>query len=143
MLFDTSIFIAGFVSSHPHHKIAMKWLEKVRIEKIDLLVASHTLMECYAVLTRLPLSPKIMPGIASHLITENIVPFASIISLSSEESLALIHKLSTFGLAGGIVYNAILLKSAEKGKAQNLVTLNARDFIRLCPDNESFILVPT
>ncbi len=140
VLFDTSVLVASFVASHPQHKNAMEWIKKVTKKEITFLVASHTLAECYSVLTRLPLTPKISPSIAYHLVSENISKLGKVISLDGPQYLKLLHELSKLGLSGGIVYDAIILKCAQKAKANKLLTLKARDFIRLCPEDESYIL---
>lgn len=140
ILFDTSVLVASFVESHPQHKNAMKWIRKVNEKEISFITASHALAECYAVLTRLPLTPKILPSIAYHLISENIPKLGKIVSLEGPQYLNILHDLSKLGLSGGIVYDAIILKCAQKAKAQKILTLNPRDFVRLCPEDESFIL---
>ncbi len=45
-------------------------------------------------------------------------------------------------LAGGIVYDAIILKAAQKAKVEKILTLNANDFYRLCPEAKEFIATP-
>ena len=37
VLFDTSILIAGFVASHPHHQAALPWLQKAKTKEIEVL----------------------------------------------------------------------------------------------------------
>lgn len=142
VLFDTSVLVAGFVESHPEHKTVIRWFKKVNKGEISLVVAAHSLAECYAVLTKLPLSPKILPSVAQHLILENISKLGKSVSLAGDDYLSIILRLSKLGLSGGIIYDAILLKTAEKAKAKHLLTLNIRDFVRLCPENESYIITP-
>ncbi len=142
VLFDTSVLVAGFVESHPEHKAAIRWFTKVQKGEVALFVASHSLAECYAVLTKLPLSPKILPSMAHHIISENIAKLGKIISLVEEDYLSLMLHLSKLGLSGGIIYDAVIMKTAEKAKVKHLLTFNFRDFVRLCPENESYIITP-
>lgn len=143
VLFDTSVLIAGFIESHSQHNNAMIWLEKAKTKKISMIVSAHSLAECYAVLTRLPLSPKISPNIAHHIISENILKLGKIVSLTEQHYLSVIQRLSILGFSGGIIYDAIILKSAEVAKAKKLLTLNPKDFIRICSSDESkFIISP-
>ncbi len=72
ILFDTSVLVAGIVEAHPMHERAGPWLERARAGEFEFLAASHTLAELYAVLTRLPLSPRIWPGVARRLIQANV-----------------------------------------------------------------------
>ena len=140
VLLDTSILIAGFIESHTKHEKAMEYFKKALKGKISVYVASHSIAECYAVLTRIPVIPKISPTIAYQIIAENISKIATLISISESEYLSVLKELSELGLSGGIVYDAIILKSAQKAKVDKLLTLNPRDFIRLSLGNEKFIL---
>lgn len=142
VLFDASVLIASFVASHSRHKAAAAWLRKAHSKQISLVISSHSLAECYAVLTKLPLMPKISPGIAEHLIVENIHKWAKIVSLSDAQYFSVIRHIAKLGLTGGIVYDAIILKVAEITKVTHLVTLNPKDFNRLCPGKTDFIVEP-
>ncbi len=142
VLFDTSVLVAGFIESHPEHKAAMRWFTKVRKGEVALVVASHSLAECYAVFTKLPLSPKILPSMAHHIISENIAKLGKVVSLAEEDYLSLMLYLSKLGLSGGIIYDAVIMKTAEKAKAKHVLTFNFRDFVRLCPENEAYIITP-
>lgn len=142
LLFDTSIFIAGFVASHPKHQVALTWLKHIKNKKHALYVAGHSLAECYAVLTRLPLSPKISPETAHYLIKENIEKLAEIVVLSASDYIKLLAGLTELNLSGGIIYDAILVKTAKKANVDKILTFNSRDFIKLTPQDPSFILAP-
>ena len=50
VLADTSVLVAAMVESHPAHDRAFPWLLRAKQGKLDLLVATHTLAETYAVL---------------------------------------------------------------------------------------------
>lgn len=142
VLFDTSVLVAGFIESHPKHKAVMPWFQKVHQGEIALVVSAHSVAECYAVLTKLPISPKILPSVAYHLISENITKLGKIISLTGKDYLSIIFHLSKLGLSGGVTYDAILLKASEKAQAKHLLTFNTRDFVRLCPEHEMYIIEP-
>ena len=85
ILFDTSVIIAGLVESHPMHQKAFPWLKRAKSNEFELIVASHTIAELYAVLSTLPIKPRITPLIARKLINENIEPNSKIISLTPGE----------------------------------------------------------
>jgi len=103
ILFDTSVLIAGFVASHPNHHAALSWLQRAKNNELIMLVSAHTLAECYAVLTRLPVSPKISPSTARLLVRENIEKLAKIISLSSADYLNILDQAANLGFSGGII----------------------------------------
>lgn len=142
LLFDTSVLIAAFVAAHSKHHQAFPWLQKVKSKKNSLVVSAHSLAECYSVLTRLPLSPRISPDSAFYLIRENIEKSSEIIALSSRDYQTIIKNMSEQGLSGGIIYDAITLKAAQKADVDKLLTFNQRDFIRLIPDDPGFIISP-
>lgn len=63
VLFDTSVLVAALVKPHPAHTRAFPWLKKAKSGELTMIVSSHTLAEIYAVLTTLPVSPRITPDI--------------------------------------------------------------------------------
>ena len=142
ILFDTSVLVAGLVQPHPAHDRALPWLKKAKLKDIDMVVSSHTLAELYSVLTTLPVSPKITPGISWRLIHENIESAASIISLSSSDYIATIKHLSEMGLSGGLIYDALIFKTAIKAGANRILTFNVPDFKRIWPHEAIQILSP-
>ena len=130
VFFDTSVLIAAFIESHPAHEASLKRLNTVRDGRDVFLIGGHTLAELYAVLTRLPVSPRINPALAHRLIEENTRD-AGISVLSAREYKGLLIRMVKEELAGGVVYDAILLQSAIKAKADVLITLNPADFNRV------------
>lgn len=142
IVFDTSVLVAGFVESHPKHRHALNWLKQAKADEFDWAVSAHSVMECYAVLTRLPLIPKISPSVAKLLLEENIEKSAKIISLSATDYLTLMKNVASLGLSGGIVYDAITLQAAKKIKAEKILTFNVKDFQRLSLENPEYILPP-
>ena len=142
ILFDTSVLVAALVESHPAHKRAFPWLKKATAKEFDMIVAAHTIAELYAVLSTLPIKPRISPLIARKLIRENIVTTAKIISLTPREYISVIKQISELGLSGGITYDALIARVAQKAKAERLLTLNADHFARVWPDGDKLIAVP-
>lgn len=142
VLFDTSVLIAAIVEAHPMHSHAFPWLKRAKLREFEMLVASHTLAELYAVLTTLPVSPRIAPDIAKRLINKNIEATAKIISLSSHDYITIIENLADSGLSGGVIYDALIVKAAQKSGADKILTFNIDDFKRVWPEGETHLLVP-
>lgn len=142
ILFDTSVLVAAVVEPHPMHKRALPWLQRARKKEVEFLVSSHSLAELYAVLTTLPVNPKIGPHVAQRLISEDIEASARIISLSSTDYLATIRNMSELGLTGGCIYDALIAKAAEKSGADRLLTFNVNDFKRVWPAGKEIIAAP-
>lgn len=142
MLFDTSVLVAGMVAAHPKHHSAFKWLQRARAKEISVFISAHSLAETYAVLTRLPLSPRITSDIARYLLRENVENMAKVVSLTAQDYQKVLKNVTELGLSGGIIYDAITLYAAEKSKVDQLLTLNVRDFERLKPKKNDFVLRP-
>jgi predicted nucleic acid-binding protein len=130
-LFDTSVLIAGLVEAHDKHAQSFSWLQKIRHAETEGLIAAHSIAEAYAVLSTLPVSPRISPSSAWALLEHSILPFVHAVELSSTETQAVVRRLSRRGFAGGVVYDALIAEAATKGGAECLVTLNVSDFLRV------------
>jgi len=130
ILFDSSSIIASIIEAHPKHEFALSRLKKVKNKNIDASISAHSLLEIYSVLTSGPFKPKISPELAKELINTNIRKYFKIVSLSPKEYFTLIDFLSSSDFKGGIVYDALIFKCAQKYKVDKLITLNAKDFVR-------------
>lgn len=142
VLFDTSVFVAAIIEPHPLHHRAFPWLKRARSGELDLVIASHTLAELYAVLTTLPVKPKIQPGMACHLIHEDVPCAAKILSLSAADYKATIRRMGDLGLSGGVIYDALIAAIARKSGVDHLLTFNLRDFHRIWPEGKAQIREP-
>lgn len=134
-LFDSSALIAAFVESHPRHNEARTWLSRAKRNEIEYYVAGHSLFEVYSVLTSAPFQPRITPKIAQNLLKENVEDYAKVITINKSDHQKVIKKLAQQNLSGGIVYDAIIAECAIKAKADQIITSNSKDFVRLFTDN--------
>jgi predicted nucleic acid-binding protein len=130
-LFDTSVLIAGLVEAHGKHSQSFPWLQKIKHTEVQGLIAAHSIAETYAVLSTLPVSPRISPSAAWALLEHSILPFVQVVDLSAQETQVVVQRLSRQGLAGGVVYDALIAEAATKAKAECVVTLNISDFKRI------------
>jgi predicted nucleic acid-binding protein len=130
-LLDSSVLIAALVEAHSRHGKAFPWLRSIRSGEIQGLIASHSVAETYAVLSTLPMAPRITPAAAWALLEHSVLPFVKVVDLSAEEVQGVVRKISRNGLAGGVVYDALIAEAAAKAGADCLVTLNPSDFRRV------------
>lgn len=142
ILFDTSVIIAAIVEPHPLHPIAFQWLKRAKSNEFDLFIASHTLAELYAVLTTLPIRPRISPMVACQLIHNNLEAIARIVSLSASDYRSVIKRMGDLELSGGIIYDALIARAAQKSRVDRIVTFNTDDFKRVWPEGTAHITVP-
>ena len=142
VLFDTAVLVAAMTERRLSHGRALPWLKRSLAREIAFVVAAHSLAEIYAVLTALPGSPRISPAAAARLIRENIEGKAEVVSLGASDYAAVVRQLSELGLSGGVVYDALIARAAQKSRVDRLLTFNARDFLRVWPEGAEFLTVP-
>lgn len=142
ILVDTSVLVAGTIKAHPKYTKANAWLIKAVKNKINMVVCSHSIAEYYSVVTRLPLSPRITPALALHMIENNIEANVKLVHLTSKDVLEAVTDLANNGLPGGIVYDRLIFQAARKAKVKHILTFNTKDFQRFCMDQPNFIMEP-
>lgn len=142
VLFDTSVLVAALVEAHTMHARSLVWLQKAKSHEVDAFICNHTLAELYAVLTTLPLKPRISPRIAGHLIHENVETLTKPVPLSGGDYTSVIKGMISKGFSGGIIYDALIAKTAQKIEVDRLLTLNPEDFTRIWPEGISVIATP-
>lgn len=134
VLMDTSILVAAMVTSHPEHARAFRYLRDAKHRKFHGIIAAHSLAEIYAVLTSLPVQPRISPAAAWKLINENLLGIFEVVSLPKSDYISMIQKLSSQQISGGVIYDALIAQSAIKSGADQLMTLNVEDFKKVTPE---------
>ncbi|MBI3909648.1 MAG: PIN domain-containing protein [Armatimonadetes bacterium] len=142
ILLDTSVLVAAIVEAHPAHERALPWLQRIRSSSDAGLISAHSLAEVYATLTTLPLRPRLSPETALRLIRDNILSAFEVVPLSDDDYVAVINHLAGLGVTGGAIYDALIMHAAAKSSADQVVTLNDRDFRRVCPALADRITVP-
>jgi predicted nucleic acid-binding protein len=100
----------------------------------------RTLGEVYAVLTGLPLRPRIT-GADGMAILEQIRAKLTIISLSEQEYVSAIQSVSET-IVGGAAYDALMAQCAVKAQAEVLLTWNTRDFTRFGANISRLVKTP-
>jgi len=140
-LLDTSVLVPALVEVHPNHERAYPWLERAAAGEINVAVSNHSLAETYATMTKLPVRPKIPPGLASRLLRDGTVAL-TLVPLTAEDYHRTIGRIAELGLAGGMVYDALIACAAEKLDVEALVTFNVSDFRRVWPEGHDRIVAP-
>ncbi|MDD2459864.1 MAG: PIN domain-containing protein [Kiritimatiellia bacterium] len=132
-LLDTSVLVAAMVAAHPAHARSVRFLERALAGRCESCVSTHSLAEIYAVLTRMPTSPRISPDVARRLVHDNLETGAArLVALDATDYLAVLDRMAQSGFAGGVIYDALIVQAACKAKADEIITLNEADFARLC-----------
>ncbi len=105
-------------------------------------MAAHSLAETYAVLSTLPVTPRIGPEVAAKLVDANVADRFEVIALTAREYLQLVRKLPDRGVMGGATYDALQLACARKSGAERIFTFNVRHFRRLDPELAGRVVAP-
>lgn len=142
VLLDTSVLVAALIESHPMHARAHPWLDRGISEEFEWVVGTHSLAELYHVLTAYPVRPRIAPAIARQLIHENLAKKATIVALTAADYAAVIQHVAMLNLPGGVIYDALILRAAERAGVDRVLTFNVDDFRRLWPDGAAKITAP-
>ncbi len=114
---DTSVAVPLLVASHRDHTAVVRWWDRR-----EIALSGHALAETYSVLTRLPGDARVTPADAARLIRAR---FTAPLTLAHETSARLPDLLSSLGIAGGAVYDALVALAAIEHDAE-LATRDAR-----------------
>jgi len=142
VLFDTSVIVAAHLPSHCDYQNCRLWLERGKQNAFEFVVAAHTLLETFSVLTRFPLTPRITPAVAFQFIESNVLSTAKVISLTAEDYQDLLRDLAVNGISGGMVYDSLIVRAAELSQVDVVLTLNLKHFERSWPTNISKLKSP-
>jgi predicted nucleic acid-binding protein len=142
LYFDTSVLVSLAVAHHPHHALAYAAFRPVSTGHHEGFVSAHGLAETFNTLTRLPITPMVHPTEAYRFVTESIVARCEVVSLTEKDYLATLEAAAKAGLRGGILYDALQLRCAEKASCDRIYTFNLSDFVRLAPHLSKRILKP-
>lgn len=111
--FDTSVLIAAHDSSRNGHAESLALL--LRATPNNSACAAHTLAEFYAVMSRLRGGKMQRPEIAALFVGQIVDRFA-IIPLSAPENAEIIRAAAQLRIAGGTIFDALLVACARKGR---------------------------
>lgn len=142
VVFDSSVLVAALLQAHPRHAASLAVVSRAVRGEVKGLIANHTALETYAVLTRLPLSPRLQPALARRMVFENFERRLQWAPLSAADYKKILQDASDLGASGGAVYDLIPCWVAKKSGANRLYTWNARDFLRLWPEGRDVIAAP-
>jgi predicted nucleic acid-binding protein len=139
---DTSVLVASSIEHHEHYPRALALLERIHEERDKPYTGAYNLTEIFAVLTRLPLSPRISPAEAAAILKDNILAQFEIVTLTAKEHCDWILSLGRKEICGGGIYDALAIRYAEKISADQIFTFNIRHFRELGPHLADRISAP-
>lgn len=127
-LCDTSVLFAASDAAHEHH--ARSIARVMSAHKEDAFCATHSLAELYSTLTAT--QTPAMRRVEDVLVgVEETARLFKPVSLSQSEYLWTIRHVAAAGGRSGIVYDALILKCAEKARVGAVYTWNVAHFARI------------
>ncbi len=137
-LFDTNVLVAATMPNHLHHQPSNARLAQLANGRGAC--AAHSLAETYTTLTRTS-RYGVPPSDAARIIEQTSKTF-KIVSLTPADYVRTIEAAALLGLAGPILYDALLMACARKIDAKAIYTHNVKHFRQVAPDLASRIVEP-
>jgi len=131
VFFDTSALVPVVTEQLATHTAAHSRFVRELKGAIRPCCSTHTLAECYATLTALPLPRRISGPEAARLIEANFSNRLEIVELSRKEYQTAIHLCADLGCLSGQIYDALHLSAALKAGCGCLYTYNVNHFTEL------------
>lgn len=126
---DTSVVVAALLTWHEGHEACATAV--VDALESECILPQSTLVEAYAVLTRLPAPHRLRAEDAMAVLEGSFRDRVRVANLRASASWKLLDQATRGGVAGGLVYDARILAEAETAGAERLLTLNRRHFERI------------
>ena len=136
---DSSVLVPNAVVAHVNHKQAD--LALAQADPRTHATAAHCLAELYSQLTGKRYPRLVSPAIAAKTVEAFANKF-TVVTLTALESLAAITGCARTQVAGGTVYDALIVACARKIDASSILTYNIDDFVRAAPDLADIIREP-
>ena len=132
---DTNCLVAILSAGHPHHSLARNEVDR-RLEGGQLMtLASHCLVETYAVLTGIPRPHRIAPRDVVQQLADRFIASAETVALDAAAYAEILERAPKRGIVGGRIYDALIAACAVGARVDALITFNARHFRSLLPDS--------
>jgi predicted nucleic acid-binding protein len=128
--FDSSSLLAAMIEDESGHEKALAALSSTR----DGYASTHSLAECFAILTGGRITSRLTPAIAAEMVEFNVAKRLTLVSLTQAEIAAALKTAASVGARGGAIYDVLLLGAARKCGADRIHTLNHRHFAAFAPD---------
>lgn len=138
VFFDSSVLIAAMIEDEPAHASCAAALEGAD----DGYACSHSLAECFSILTGGRSSVRLTPDQAAEVIRRDVIDRLTLVPLEPADYATVLDGAQGKGVRGGGIYDALLLQAARKCQAERILTLNLSNFRAFGPDLASIIGPP-
>ena len=140
---ETSCLVAALCVWHEHNERAAREIERRLDRGESLVVAAPALVETYAVLTRLPSPHRLSPADSRALLEANFLGAdVETVALEADAYHHLLREAPERGIAGGSIYDAVIIACGLAARVDALLTFNERQFQALAVQGIA-IVVPS
>lgn len=136
---ETSVLVASFQDFHLNHTRSFSLVSKATPR--TAFTSVHCVTEMFSVMTRMPPKFRASPELGFKFVRQ-IQTLLKIGDLDVNHTLAAVEELVERGLAGGIVYDALIMACARQEKPSAIYTLNKKHFDAVAPDLKRAIREP-
>jgi predicted nucleic acid-binding protein len=135
--------VAALCAWHKHHERAVREIDG-RLEQGEaLVVAAPALVETYAVLTRLPPPHRLSPADSWALLDENFGGNSRVtVALEANAYWRLLRSAPERSIAGGSLYDAVILACGLAAKVDAILTFNERQFRAIAVQGVEIVVPP-
>jgi len=129
---DSSVLVAAMHANHPLHAVAASWAVNT-LDSDELVITHHTVLECYAVLTRLPGALRVTGDEARRLLEGTVRANMTVADFRPDWMWDLIDWMSGRHVAGGRSYDAFAFDVLRRAGVERFATFNTAHFRDLDP----------
>ena len=136
---DTSVLVAAMREPDQRYAASRRLLLECNAK--EAACAAHSLAEFYASLTGMPPPYRFTPEQAVAVLY-TIRTSMHCVELTADEVFQTLHRAQALHLAGGMIYDALIMACARKVNAERVYTWNERHFRMVAPDLAERIMRP-
>ena len=137
---DTSFAVGLFLTVHPDHRRCRAQLVRPSAPP-SLITSAHTLAETYVTLVR-NVRPLLTPAAARQLIDRSLRRSADVRAISVDDYDRTLAIAEGAGIVGPLFYDLLHCVCADAADADELWTLNGKDFARLQSITRVTVVIP-
>jgi len=130
---DTSCLVPLLAEWHTRHRQTVAAYQERLAAGQRVVIAAHALLECFAVLTRLPGPLRTTPQTALRILELWFGKGTEICGLSPQDCWSAMGELAGSGRGGGRVYDAVIARATGRAGASVLLTWNVSEFLSVAP----------
>ena len=124
---DSKVIIAAVHANHPRHAVSSDWLE-YSIVSHELIIAHHSILETYAVLTRMPSDFRVTPTEAKEIIKGTVYKNISVADFTGNQMWEFLDEIIDISAFGGQAYDAFIMEIMKRNEVEGFATYNASHF---------------